>query len=446
MSTESIHRQTVDEHGFFRLIVSLPVHGRSQSWSLTVIRTVGETKESPPGYPRLGDMCESGARPCKIRQNQVNSSGAPGTQRRRRDRLGDMTDGKPMPMPIRTLLSDECQEMGDGREAELFSTRPVLDQDMMVLPGRHYSALPPWKAGARYDAIELVIAAGSGCLGQLVPEEIRRIWDMQSRYVCQMMKYAAVERPFLNPDAWFQWICPGEQEHLQWPVPTEKRVQRQGEVWHPPGRFFRTPAANGPQRRFGQPANPPIPGRASTSLPPSPDIALQRLCPRPHWPRLSTNLQPATRTCLRLDAAPVAGLSPRSPHDDAQRRLRSRPQPRTRPAAVVPRRVARVETKNEPHPTSPGLVDKSRGTHCQIRDVMGPPESPLPWTTATLETRLPLAPHPHPHPPCRALASTTTTPILTTSSHTSSNRPATNTTTARSSPLRWCRPTTPRSP
>lgn len=47
MSTESIHRQTVDEHGFFRLIVSLPVHGRSQSWSLTVIRTVGETKESP---------------------------------------------------------------------------------------------------------------------------------------------------------------------------------------------------------------------------------------------------------------------------------------------------------------------------------------------------------------------------------------------------------------
>lgn len=145
MSTESIHRQTVDEHGFFRLIVSLPVHGRSQSWSLTVIRTVGETKESPPGYPRLGDMCESGARPCKIRQNQVNSSGAPGTQRRRRDRLGDMTDGKPMPMPIRTLLSDECQEMGDGREAELFSTRPVLDQDMMVLPGRHYSALPPGK-------------------------------------------------------------------------------------------------------------------------------------------------------------------------------------------------------------------------------------------------------------------------------------------------------------
>lgn len=145
MSTESIHRQMVDEHGFFRLVVSLPVHGRSQSWSLTVIRTVGETKESPPGYPRLGDMCERGARPCKIRQNQANSSGAPGTQRRRRDRLGDMTDGKPMPMPIRTLLSDECQEMGDGREAELFSTRPVLDQDMMVLPGRHYSACPPGK-------------------------------------------------------------------------------------------------------------------------------------------------------------------------------------------------------------------------------------------------------------------------------------------------------------
>lgn len=135
-----------------------------------------------------------------------------------------------------------------------------------------------------------------------------------------------------------------------------------GEVWHPPvasSEARETPAANGPQRRFGQPANPPIPGRASTSLPPSPDIALQRLCPRPHWPRLSTNLQPATRTCLHLDAAPVAGPSPRSPHDDAQRqrRLTSRLRPRTRPAAVVPSpssRPSRHEERTTPNQPRPG--------------------------------------------------------------------------------------------
>lgn len=74
-STESIHRQTVDEHGFSRLIASLPVRRNWSTPHLTVIRTVDETKERPPGCPRLGDMCESGARPCKIRQKQANSSG-----------------------------------------------------------------------------------------------------------------------------------------------------------------------------------------------------------------------------------------------------------------------------------------------------------------------------------------------------------------------------------
>lgn len=302
MSTESTHRQTVDEHGFFRLIVSLPGHGRSQSWSLTVIRTVGETKESPPGYPRLGDMCASGARPCKMRQNQVNSSGAPGTQRRRRDRLGDMPDGKPMPMPIRTLLSDECQEMGDGREAELLSTRPVLDQDMMVLPGRHYSALPPWKAGAGYDAIELVVAAGSGCLGQLVPEEIRRIWDIQSRYACQMMKYAAVERPFLNPDAWFQWICPGEQEHLQWPVPTEKGCSVRARCGTPPVASSGHPQPMAPSDDLASPPirqSPGVPAhrclQAQTLL--SNDSARARIGP---GSQPTCNLQPEPACILML--------------------------------------------------------------------------------------------------------------------------------------------------
>lgn len=123
----------------------------------------------------------------------------------------------------------------------------------------------------------------------------------------------------------------------------------------PPGRFFRTPPANGPQRRFGQPASPPIPGRASTSLPPSPDIALQRLCPRPHWPRLfwlSTNLQPATcnpnllasRCCSRRWT--VAALPPRR-----------RPTPTE--VQSRPRRVARVETKNHTQPAPARSIAKS---------------------------------------------------------------------------------------
>ena len=129
-----------------------------------------------------------------------------------------------------------------------------------------------------------------------------------------------------------------------------------------PGRFSEgrgRPAANGPQRRFDQPANPPIPGRASTSLPSSPDIALQRLCPRPHWPRFN---QPATcnlnllasRCCSHRRRAPPPRRRPTpaaptltSPRSPAKNKARGSRSP-----------SSRVETNQAQPAASPGLVEK----------------------------------------------------------------------------------------
>jgi hypothetical protein len=155
ISMESIGRRW-DEDGFLRLIASLPAHGEESildHWSSplpTAIRTVDETDERLQVILGLA-TCVRAASSMYDTAKASQFIRTPGTQRRRRDRLGDKADGRPMPMPTRTARRWGW-EMG-GRQScfQLYppTHSPVLHQDMMVLPGRHYSAspssgAPPW--------------------------------------------------------------------------------------------------------------------------------------------------------------------------------------------------------------------------------------------------------------------------------------------------------------
>jgi hypothetical protein len=160
---ESIHRQTVDEDELppsYRLATCPWEESILDHWSSphpTVIRTVDETEERLQVDHGLA-TCVRAASSMYDTAKASQFIRTPGTQRRRRDRLGDKADGRPMPMPTRTARRWGW-EMG-GRQScfQLYppTHSPVLHQDMMVLPGRHYSAspssgAPPWNGKTVLD-------------------------------------------------------------------------------------------------------------------------------------------------------------------------------------------------------------------------------------------------------------------------------------------------------